>query len=120
MVESGSQNDDEEDDGLTVLIVQYRVEGWGTAEDLDKRHRVEDLLNGTLELSETGYCDGGDIGSGTMNVCCYVIDPASTSQLVIEKLAANELLIDATVAYEEDDDKFAVVWPKGHTGDFSY
>lgn len=111
MIESNDQIEDEGDDGLTMVVIQYPVEGWGTAEDLIKRHRAEDLLDAVLKSSETGYCDGGDIGSGSMEVFCYVIDPASTSRLVIESLAANALLTNARVEYEQDEE-WVVVWPK--------
>ncbi len=31
-------------------------------------------MNETLGWSGLGHCDGGSIGSGTMEVCCFVVD----------------------------------------------
>ena len=57
-----------------ILMIEYAVDGWGNEQDLDKRHRLEDRLNETLGWTGLGCCDGGSIGSGTMEVCNFVID----------------------------------------------
>ncbi len=57
-----------------ILLVEYAVEGFGTSEDLDKRARLQDRMNETLGWTGLGHCDGGSIGSGTMEVCNYVVD----------------------------------------------
>lgn len=49
-----------------VLLVEYAVQGMGTVVDLEKRHAVEDRLNELLGWTGLGHCDGGSIGSGTM------------------------------------------------------
>jgi len=56
------------------LLVEYAVEGMGSAADVEKRHRLEDRMNETLGWRGLGACDGGSIGSGTMEVCNYVVD----------------------------------------------
>lgn len=58
-----------------TVLVQYQVDGFGTPKDLDKRYAIEDLLNEALGWTGNGRCDGGDIGSGTMNVCCLIVNP---------------------------------------------
>ena len=47
-----------------MLVLQY------PGEDLDLRGQLEAIC--TTALAEMGSCDGGDIGSGTMNVFCTV------------------------------------------------
>lgn len=57
-----------------TLIIEYAIEGMGTAEDLDKRHRLQAEMDEVLGWVGIGHCDGGSIGSGTMEVCCLVVD----------------------------------------------
>jgi hypothetical protein len=57
-----------------ILMIEYAVEGTGTGLDADKRHRLEDRMNETLGWTGLGMCDGGSIGSGTMEVCNFVVD----------------------------------------------
>ncbi len=57
-----------------------------------------------------GYCDGGDIGSGDMNVCCLVVDPFVALNIVVGSLRQNNCLEGATITIEtEGDDQ--VLWP---------
>ena len=61
------------DDHYTLLI-EFKVDGMGTPEDLEKRTRLQDKMDETLGWTGLGHCDGGSIGSGTMEVCCFVVD----------------------------------------------
>lgn len=77
------------DDHFTLLI-EYPVDSMGTKEDVEKRHRLEDRMNDILGWTGLGMCDGGSIGSGSMEVCNFVVD-FDIAKLVIEKdLAATE------------------------------
>lgn len=69
-------------DDLDVLLVEYAVDGLGTDADLDKRHELEDRLQNTLGWTGLGHVDGGSIGSGTMEVCCYVVDLAIARRVI--------------------------------------
>ncbi len=69
-----------------VLLIEYSVEGMGETEDLDKRHRLQSRMDETLGWAGLGHCDGGSIGSGTMEVCCFVVDSE-----VAKKVIANDL-----------------------------
>jgi hypothetical protein len=102
-----------------TLLVQYEVNGWGTAEDLEKRHAVENLLNEGLGWTGNGNCDGGDIGSGTMNVCSLVVNPYLASNTIIEELRKNSLLEGAVIAIERED-SFEVLYPENFEKEFSY
>src|SRR6516225_7410637 len=59
---------------LRRLIVEYRVDGLGTEEDLEKRYKLEGTLNELLGWRGLGHCDGGSVGKGTMEVCCFVVN----------------------------------------------
>jgi hypothetical protein len=57
-----------------TLLIEYAVNDMGTPDDLGKRHRLEERMNEILGWTGLGMCDGGSIGSGSMEVCCYVVD----------------------------------------------
>ena len=61
-------------DDHAILLIEYAIEAMGTTKDLKKRHALEDRMNETLGWTGLGNCDGGSIGSGTMEVCCFVVD----------------------------------------------
>ncbi len=84
-----------------TLLVEYPVDGFGTEEDLDKRYRLEDRLNETLGWTGLGKCDGGSIGSGTMEVCAYVVD-FEIAKAVIEKDLAGTEFANYSRIYDEN------------------
>ena len=88
-------------DDHVYLIVEYKVDGFGTPADLDKRHRLQDEMNQILGWTGLGHCDGGSIGSGTMEVACPVVDFELAAKVVAEKLAGTEFA-DFTRIYNED------------------
>lgn len=112
-----TQLNESEDDEERRLIVQYRMEGLGRGSDHDKRVAVENLLGEFLEEADLGYCDGGDIGSGTMNVFCFVKPGQGVGKKVIELLRKNNLLDGATIA-EEAQGEEQVIWPPDFKGEF--
>jgi len=61
-------------DEMVFLEIEYIIDGFGTEQDLDKRHRLEERLNELLGWTGLGEVDGGSIGSGTMETCCIVVD----------------------------------------------
>lgn len=63
-----------DDDDLSILIIEFPVNDMGDTDDLDKRHKLENRMNETLGWTGLGHCDGGSIGSGSMEVCCMVVD----------------------------------------------
>ena len=82
-------------------MIEYAVEGMGTTEDLDKRHRLEERMNETLGWTGLGNCDGGSIGSGTMEVCCLVVDFIVAAKVVSADLAGTEFS-NFTRVYKEE------------------
>jgi hypothetical protein len=100
------------------IVVQYRLKTWGSPEDLNKAHKVEDLFNECLGWTGNGRCDGNDIGSGTMNVFSYVIDAELAVETMVAALRQHRLLNGAVVAVREGED-YRVVYPTRFRGEFS-
>ncbi len=70
-------------DDHSVLLIEYAVDSFGDSDDLDKRHKLESKMNETLGWTGLGHCDGGSVGSDTMEACCFVVD-FSIAKAVIE------------------------------------
>ena len=62
----------------------------GNTEDVNKRNRLIDRMNETLGWTGLGHCDGGSIGSGSMEVCNFVVDFEIAKQVVEKDLASTE------------------------------
>jgi predicted DNA-binding WGR domain protein len=63
-----------DEDKSSFLDIEYKIDGFGTDQDIDKRHRLEEYLNELLGWTGLGEIDGGSIGGGTMEVGCIVVD----------------------------------------------
>jgi hypothetical protein len=100
---------------LQKLVIQYPIDGMGDSRVLDRRIKVEELMNESLGWRGLGHCDGGDIGTGTVNVFCFVVDAKVAAPHIVEELKANELLQGAVIAVGE---KPSIVWPKDFKGHF--
>jgi len=83
------------------LIVEYPIHGMGNSADLERRHRLEQHLTETLGWTGLGMCDGGSIGSGTMEVCCFVVDFDRAKAVVEKSLEATEFA-DYSRIFDED------------------
>jgi len=90
-----------ENEDMYTLLIEYTVDDIGTAEDVDKRHRLEDKINEVLGWTGLGHCDGGSIGSGTMEVCCFVVD-FDTAKKVIEQNLKGTQFENYTRIYDEN------------------
>jgi len=97
MVSSGFRPTDDE----YTLLVEYAVEGMGSEEDVEKRYRLEERMNETLGWSGLGQCDGGSIGSGTMEVCNFVVD-FEVAKSVIEADLKDSEFENYTRIYDEE------------------
>jgi len=75
----------------------------GTKEDVAKRHALEDRLNEALGWTGLGECDGGSIGSGTMEACCFVVDSEIAKRVIENDLAGTEFS-DYLRIYDEMSD----------------
>ena len=85
-----------------TLLIEFLVDGMGTPEDVKKRTRLQDRMNDFLGWNGLGHCDGGSIGSGTMEVCCFVIDFDIAIRLIEENLIGTEFA-NYTRIYDENE-----------------
>lgn len=79
-----------DEDKVSFLEIEYKIDGFGTEQDLDKRHKLEGKLDEILGWTGLGHVDGGSIGSGTMEVDCIVLDFEIAKKVIEEKLKDTE------------------------------
>ncbi|WP_010582043.1 hypothetical protein [Schlesneria paludicola] len=89
-------------DEHAIIVIEYAIEGVGTPQDLTKRQTLENHISETLGWTGLGNCDGGSIGSGTMEVYCYVVD-FDVAQRVIEADLKDTEYEDYTRIYCQND-----------------
>jgi hypothetical protein len=94
-------DDSEGEEDLATLIIEYPVIGMGNENDLKKRYAVQDLVHKLLNETDLGYCDGGNIGSGAMEVCCFVTDYQQAHE-VIKGALKNTTFGDYSKIYKEE------------------
>ncbi|WP_035058646.1 hypothetical protein [Andreprevotia chitinilytica] len=87
-----------------TLLIEYAVNDMGTAEDIEKRHRLQKRMNSLLGWTGLGFCDGGSIGSGTMEVCNFVVDFDLAKSVISGNLADTEFA-DYTRIFDENADE---------------
>ncbi len=85
--EGFSEFDEEEN---IYLEIEFLIDGFGTDEDLDKRHRLEEKMDEVLGWTGLGSTDGGSIGSGTMEVGCVVVDFEIAKNVIEKSLKGTE------------------------------
>ena len=83
------------------LLIEYSADGMGSLKDLHKRHALEERMQQTLGWTGLGIGDGGSIGSGTMEVCCFVVNFATARRVIEADLKATEF-DNYTRIYDED------------------
>ena len=79
-----------DDNEVSFLEIEYIIDGFGTEQDLDKRHRLEEKMDEVLGWTGLGNCDGGSIGSGTMEVGCVVVDYEIAKKVIADNLKDTE------------------------------
>jgi hypothetical protein len=47
---------------VSFLEIEYIIDGFGTEQDLDKRHKLEERMDEVLGWTGPGHTDGGSIG----------------------------------------------------------
>lgn len=105
-----------DEDTLYQLVIQYRYEEHQLEEKLDDRYHIESIMNECLGWTGNGACDGGDIGSGTINIFNYVVDPEKAAQIILEELEYIQLKeVEGTkIAYlNPKTEEYITLYPKG-------
>lgn len=75
---------------LIGLLVSKEISGAGTKDDLRRRHALEDFLNEVTGWRGLGHCDGGSIGSGSMEAFCLVVDYKVAAEVIAQELASSQ------------------------------
>jgi len=73
-----------------VLLIEYAIDDMGSEDDMEKRYRLQDRMDETLGWTGLGHCDGGSIGSGTMEVCNFVVDFKMAKKIIEIDLKGTE------------------------------
>jgi hypothetical protein len=71
---------------LPSLVIEYKIPRNQDSVYLKARHALEEVLDALLRKHKLGECDGGSIGSGTMEVFCDVKDYAKARALVVKAI----------------------------------
>jgi len=103
-----------------MLIVQYPLsDSFDAADDLAFRQEIEAIVSQRLAAGDLGGCDGGDIGSGTINVFCTVARESADAACAAIVAGLEDAGIDGfVIAMVEDDGDPEVVWPPDFEGTF--
>jgi hypothetical protein len=88
------------DEQTSIVLIEYEIDGFGTPADLEKRHALESRMNETLGWTGVGHCDGGSIGSGSMEVTCVVVDADIAKRVIEDDLKGTEFS-DYSRIYQE-------------------
>ncbi len=100
---------DEEE--LIEFVLQYDYTEEQLEEALEKRQQVQEMMDEALGWSGNGHCDGGDIGSGTINIFTFVIDVDKALQTTLDELENQQLLDGVKIAYVNDEENYIQVYP---------
>jgi len=90
------------EDKVSFLEIEFKIDGFGTEQDLDKRHRLEERMDELLGWTGLGNTDGGSSGSGTMEVGCVVVD-FDIAKKVIEQDLKNTEFADYTRIFKMNE-----------------
>jgi hypothetical protein len=105
------------------MVVQVPTSpGLGSVEELRARHALEDQISEFFTSSKLGTVDGGDMGSGKLNVFMFIAPGARDEVLaailaILEKRKLSEVAVVAY--YVTSDAEPVVLWPKHYKGTFS-
>ncbi|WP_130068138.1 hypothetical protein [Bacillus albus] len=112
---NGYKELDEEE--LIEFVLQYVYTDDQLEDGLEKRQKIQEIMDEALGWSGNGYCDGGDIGSGTINIYTFVIDVNKALQTTINELENHHLLDDVKIAYMSNDEEYKQIYP--NKGEFN-
>jgi hypothetical protein len=90
-------------DSEHLVVIEYGVNGMGTTGDLEKRYALQERMDETLGWTGLGHCDGGSIGSGTMEVAVLVVDVDLAKRVIAADLRGTPFQ-DYTRIYVETPD----------------
>ena len=101
------------------LIVQFKIDGNGSSEDLDLIVQIEEELDTLFREGHVAVVDGHDIGSGEMNVFVQVARWKPCVEGLLAHMEEATWAGRATAAGRRADGTYEVIWPKHFTDEFS-
>jgi predicted DNA-binding WGR domain protein len=107
-----------EPDVFVPLVLQYPLEGTGSAQDLALRDAVDELCTDILGWTGNGEVEGGEMKLGRMNLYLLVMDADVAVRRLVEALDEEDMLEGAVFAVVPENGTPRVLWPQGHTGTF--
>ncbi|MGN7854066.1 DUF2716 domain-containing protein [Exiguobacterium acetylicum] len=100
----------------TELVVQFPYDEGQAEAALERRHMMEEVINDCLLHTGNGYCEGGDIGSGTTNIFYRVLDVEAAITLIFEEMKVRDVQDEPKIAVQEGA-AYTVRSPQGATFD---
>jgi len=104
---------------LYKVVLQYKIEGNGNNKDLNKAKKIQGLMNEELGWTGLGYCDGYDIGSGTINIYSFVVNVELFTDIIIKFLKAKRVY-QGVVVMLDDELGLSLLYPKDYKGELKY
>lgn len=98
------------------LIVQFPYDEGQAEAALERRHMMEEIIDEGLLHTGNGYCEGGDIGSGTTNIFYHVLDVEAAVSLIFEGMKEHDVRGEPIIAVSEGE-AYTVLYPEGMTFD---
>jgi hypothetical protein len=100
------------------IVLQFKIGEHGSVDDFERLAEIEEKLDGALRRNRSGYVDGHDMGSGTMNI--FVVCP---SWVVGEEFLAlyvkyQDWATDVVIVRDKRERGFEVFYPAGYDGEF--
>jgi hypothetical protein len=112
-----------------TLILQFKVEAWGTPEDMQRRHPLGKKIDQQLQKDRNGELGGGEMDEEAISLYFEsVTDPQSAVNTIVEVLRGAQELEGAVVAehvpavshagQEDTPAGWSVLWPTDYQGEF--
>jgi hypothetical protein len=106
-----------DDDQLNDLIIQF--EAYESAEDLNFREAIQNIINQTLGWTGNGHSINADIGNGKINIFSNVIDPYIACQAILKAIQEQGIHRDFLIVLKKQSG-FEVLYPENFIGNFTY
>jgi len=110
-----------------TVVIQIKLSNdWlGTMSELEYRHKIEEDFSKILEPLNIGYCDGGQIGAGTMEIFIEdVSDIDFALDVILQHLMSLEIKPEYKVAWRKNtpsnSEKFKVAFASNKNRLFSF
>jgi hypothetical protein len=90
------------------IEIQYAIDGFGSEEDLEPLHALEEHLHNLLGELGLGVCNENSIGGDTMEVSCFVVDADIAMKCIKKSLKGTRFADYVTmhvVERDEEDDE---------------